>query len=68
MKKSHSLLLVGTLIAPMMLSTGNAYAKSAEDNPPAETLVRIHAVTDMNETPMIAGINTITGETVAFKI
>ena len=51
MKKSHSLLLVGTLIAPMMLSTGNAYAKSAEDNPPAETLVRIHAVTDMNATP-----------------
>lgn len=51
MKRTHSLLLISTLVAPMMLSTGNAYAKSAEDNPPAKTLVRIHAVTDMNATP-----------------
>lgn len=50
MKKTQSLLLISTLIAPMMLGTAGVSAKSAEANPPKETLVRIHAVTDMNAT------------------
>ncbi len=36
----------------MILGTSGVAAKSAEANPPKETLVRIHAVTDMNARPV----------------
>ncbi|MBJ7619558.1 hypothetical protein HAU47_03690 [Weissella confusa] len=60
MKKHRSLLLMGTLIAPILLTTGDALAKSSIDNEPKETTVMIHAITDVSDTdpdnaPMLWG-------------
>lgn len=67
MKNTQSLLLISTLVAPMILGTSGVAAKSAEVNPPKETLVRIHVVTDMNAMPVDRRNQPITRAMVAFR-
>ncbi|MHC8519716.1 SpaA isopeptide-forming pilin-related protein [Weissella confusa] len=50
MKKHRSLLLMGTLIAPIVLTTGDALAQSGINNEPKNTSVVIHAITDVSDT------------------
>ncbi|MEE0001991.1 SpaA isopeptide-forming pilin-related protein [Weissella confusa] len=50
MKKHRSLLLMGTLIAPILLTTGDALATSGINKTPTSTSVMIHAITDVSDT------------------
>ena len=49
MKKHRSLLLMGTLIAPILLTTGDALATSGINDTPKSTSVMIHAITDVSD-------------------
>ncbi|MBJ7659354.1 SpaA isopeptide-forming pilin-related protein [Weissella confusa] len=49
MKKHRSLLLMGTLIAPILLTTGDALATSGVNDTPTSTSVMIHAITDVSD-------------------
>lgn len=49
MKKHRSLLLMGTLIAPILLTTGDALATSGINKTPTSTSVMIHAITDVSD-------------------
>lgn len=49
MKKHRSLLLMGTLIAPILLTTGDALATSGINDTPTSTSVMIHAITDVSD-------------------
>lgn len=49
MKKHCSLLLMGTLIAPILLTTGDALATSGINDTPKSTSVMIHAITDVSD-------------------
>ena len=49
MKKHRSLLLMGTLIAPILLTTGDGLATSGINDTPKSTSVMIHAITDVSD-------------------